>query len=177
MNPVDIVIVVVLILSALIGFQAGLIQSVASLFGLVAGIAYASWNFRIVAARLMPLLHDRTMSEALGFCLLVFLVMLVFALIGMVLKKIIHGIGLGWLDRLIGMLFGFLQGALLVTLGIVTIAAFYPTTQWMGNTQLGKYFLGSVHLTTQMTPHDLKQRIMDGLHVLQKDSPVWLHPD
>jgi len=95
----------------------------------------------------------------------------------LLLKKLIHGVGLGWLDRLAGLAFGLLRGALLVTLCIVALAAFFPDTRWLGDAQLAKYFLGTVHLTTQMTPQDLKHRILEGLRVLRKDSPAWLHPD
>ena len=176
MAPLDIAIVLLLIFSAAIGFTTGLIRSVASLLGLVAGIAYASWNYLQVASRLMPYIHGVPLSQAIAFCLLTLLVTIVFSMIGLVIKKLVHGVGLGWLDRLMGLVFGFLQGALLVTLCLVTIAAFFPATQWIGNTQLTKYFLGSVHLTTQMTPHDLKVRILDGLQILERKSPGWLHP-
>jgi len=71
-------------------------------------------------------------------------------------------------------LIGLLRGALLVVLCIVTLAAFFPDTRWLGDARLAKYFLGTAHLTTQMTPSELKEKIMGGLRVLEKDSPEWL---
>jgi len=176
MNLVDIAIVLIIILSAGLGFRSGLIQSVTSLVGLIAGIAIASWNYQPVADRLEPYIHHHALSEALGFCLVALLVMAIAGLIGFVIKKLIHGIGLGWLDRLTGLIFGLLRGALLVTLCIVTMAAFFPETRWLGDSQLGKYFLGSAHLTTTITPEELKHRILDGLQVLEQDAPKWLKP-
>jgi hypothetical protein len=56
----------------------------------------------------------------------------------------------------------------------VTLAAFFPDTSWLGNAQLARYFLGTAHLTTQMTPEELKLRIEMGLRVLENDAPDWL---
>jgi membrane protein required for colicin V production len=176
MNPVDLVIILLLLLSAFWGFRTGLIQCIATLVGLIFGIAFASWYFKHLSNQLEPYIRNTAISEAAAFFLIAMLVMVVAGLIGMVLKKIIHGVGLGFVDRILGTLFGFLQGALLVTLFIVALAAFFPDTRWLGNAKLSKYFLGSVHLTTQITPGDLKQRILGGLHELEKDTPSWLHP-
>jgi membrane protein required for colicin V production len=177
MNPVDIAILLLMVLSAALGFRSGLIQSVFSLVGLIAGIAIASWHYKEFAARLTPYIHSKGADEAIAYCLIAIAVMVAASIIGMLLKKLVHGVGLGWVDRLAGLAFGFARGALLVTLCIVTLAAFFPDTRWLGDAQFAKYFLGSVHLTTQMTPQDLKHRILEGLRVLRKDSPEWLHPD
>jgi membrane protein required for colicin V production len=174
MNLVDLAIILLIILSAGLGFRSGLIQSATSLIGLIAGIAIASWNYRPLTDRLEPYIKNHALSEAAAFCLIAILVMAIFGLIGMVLRKLIHGIGLGWLDRLAGLVFGILRGALLVTLCIVTLAAFFPQTRWLGESQFGKYFLGSAHLTTEITPEELKVRILDGLQVLEQDAPKWL---
>ncbi len=177
MNPVDIAILLLLLLSAFLGFRSGLIQSVFSLAGLIAGIAIASWHYKELAAELTPYIHNKAADEAIAYCLIAIAVMVAASLIGLLLKKLIYGVGLGWIDKLTGMAFGFVRGALLVTLCIVALAAFFPDTRWLGEAQFAKYFLGTVHLTTQMTPQDLKHRILEGLHVLQKDAPPWLHAD
>lgn len=175
MNVVDIVIVLLIVLSAVHGYSSGLIQSVFSLMGLIAGIAIASWHYRRFAYELAPLVHSRAVAEAIWFCLIALAVMLVAGLLGMLFKGLIHGVGLGWLDKLTGLIFGILRGAVLVTLCIVTLAAFFPDTRWLGNAQLARYFLGTAHMTTQMTPEELKLRIEMGLRVLEKDAPEWLH--
>jgi membrane protein required for colicin V production len=175
MSLVDIAILLLVILSAIQGFRSGLIQSVFSLAGLIAGIAIASWNYQHFAVELAPLLKNKQLSEAIWFCLLAVGVMLLAGLVGMLIKGLVHGVGLGWLDRLMGLIFGFLRGALLVTLGIVILAAFFPDTRWLGDAQLAKYFIGSAHLTTRISPKELKEKIQDGLEVLEKDAPAWLH--
>jgi len=175
MNVVDIAILVLLALSAIAGFRSGLIRCVFSLLGLIAGIVIASWNYKHFAGELAQRLHSVAVAEAVSFCLIALAVMLVAGLIGMLVKGVVHGIGLAWLDKFLGLFFGLLRGALLVTLCIVVLAAFFPDTSWLGNARLSRYFLGSAHLTTHMTPEELKDKIMHGLHVLEKDTPKWLN--
>lgn len=175
MSIVDIVIVLLVVLSAIQGYRSGLVLSVCSLFGLVAGIAIASWNYKRFSLRLLDWVHSVALAEAIWFCLIALAVMLAAGLAGMLIRGVVHGVGLGWLDRLIGLFFGLLRGAVLVTLGIVTLAAFFPETTWLEQARTARYFLRVAQLTTLMTPEDLKMRMLQGLHVLEKDAPEWLH--
>jgi uncharacterized membrane protein required for colicin V production len=96
--------------------------------------------------------------------------------LGMLIKGLVHGVGLGWLDRALGLIFGLLRGAVLATLCILILAAFFPDTRWLGDAQLSKYFLGSADLTIRMTPDELANKIQYGLGVLKQDTPNWLRP-
>ncbi len=141
MNVVDIGILLLLLISGALGYRSGLIQSVFSLAGLLAGLVIASWNYKRFGDELYPLLHDKTISEAIWFCLLTLAVTIAVGIIGLVLKKLIHGVGLGWLDRIVGLFFGLVRGALLVTIVIVIMAAFFPDTRWMTDSRVARYFL------------------------------------
>jgi membrane protein required for colicin V production len=180
MHLVDIAIVLLVVLSAVLGFRSGIIQSVFSLLGLIAGISIASWHYQRFADELAPLLHIKhqagPLADAIWFCLIALVVMLAAGLIGMLIRSVVHGVGLGWLDRLLGFVFGLLRGGLLVTLCVVILAAFFPDTRWLGDAQLAKYFWGSAYVTTWITPEEVKLRILDGLHVLERDAPEWLYP-
>jgi membrane protein required for colicin V production len=176
MNLMDVVIVLLIALSAVVGFQSGLIRSVFSLVGLILGFSIASWNYARVAAQLTPYTHNPALSNVISFCLIALLVMVAVGALGYMLKTVIHAVGLGWLDRITGLFFGVLSGAVLVTVLIVVLAAFYPSTNWLDGSRLTRYFLGSAHISVNVTPDELKQRIVDGLNVLEKDSPAWLRP-
>ncbi|HEX4321400.1 MAG TPA: CvpA family protein [Acidobacteriaceae bacterium] len=176
MNLVDIVIVLLLALSAIQGLRTGFVQCIFSFAGLIAGIAVAAWNYQRFAYQFAPVMHSYALSAAICFCLIVLAVMLAAAVLGMLIKGLIRGIGLGWLDSLLGLVFGLLRGAVLATLCIVILAAFFPDTTWLGDAQLSRYFLGSAHLTTQMTPDELKGKIKTGLSVLEQNTPNWIRP-
>jgi membrane protein required for colicin V production len=91
------------------------------------------------------------------------------------LSKTLHRIGLGFLDRLAGAVFGFLQGSLLVTLCILATVAFFPQAHWLIKAKLPKMFFGICHLSTHVSPSELAERVRWGLRMLEEGSPHWLH--
>lgn len=174
MNIVDIAIVLMLVLSAVLGFRSGLISSIFSLFGLLAGIAIASWNYARLAEQFTPMMHSRAAADALWFCLIAIGVMIAAGLAGLVLKKVVHGVGLGWIDRILGLFFGLLRGAALATLCVTVLVAFFPQTLWLGNAQLPHYLMNSLNLTVQAAPGEFQQKVTDGLQTLERQSARWL---
>jgi membrane protein required for colicin V production len=175
MTLVDWAIVVVMVLAVIGGLTQGFFRSVFSLAGLVLGLALAAWNYRLIAALVFPILHIEAVANAIGFLLIALIVMGLATVAGKILSKVFHQMGLGCLDNLAGAIFGFFQGALLVTLVILTALAFFPSAHWLSEAKLPKYFFGACHLSTHMSPADLAERIRAGLRDLEDESPQWLH--
>src|SRR6516165_6904457 len=133
---VDWIIVALLVGAVLGGFIRGFFRSAFSLAGLIVGLALASWNYWRLAAVLKPLVHSVEVANAIAFLLIALLVMLVAAITGSVLAKVFEKVGLGCLDRLAGAVFGFIEGLVLVTIGILVTVAFFPQTQWLTEARL-----------------------------------------
>lgn len=176
MTPVDWIIVFVLVIAVLAGLAQGFFRSVCSLGGLVLGLAIAAWNYGHLAAILMPVVRIAKVADAIGFLLIALVVMAVAAVVGAILAKMFRLLGLGWLDGLAGAAFGFLQGVLLVTLGILVTVTFFPQARWLVNSRLPRQFFGACHLSASLTPSDLAERVRKGLHSLEQESPRWMHP-
>jgi membrane protein required for colicin V production len=176
MTWVDWGIVIVLAASVIGGLSQGLFRSVCSLCGLIAGLLLAAWNYARVAALILPLVRVEAVANAIGFVLIALLVMAVAAIIGNVLSKMVRGIGLGCLDRLAGGVFGFLQGALLITIVILAVVAFFPKAQWLAEARLPKLFFGACHLSMHVSPTELSKRVHDGFIMMEEHAPEWMHP-
>jgi membrane protein required for colicin V production len=174
---IDWLILLVLAASILGGFTQGFLRSVCSLGGLFFGLVFASWNYASAAALLLPLVRFLPVANALGFLLIVFLVTAIANLLGWLLSRTAHTVGLGCIDSLFGALFGFFQGWLAVTLFILIVAAFFPQTHFLTEARLPHYFFGSCNFGSHMGPADLTRRILDGLDLIQQQSPSWLRPD
>ena len=125
----------------------------------------------------MPLVRIEPVANAIGFLLIAILVMAVAGVVGSILAKTMHQMGLGCLDRLAGGAFGFLQGALMVLLFILVAVAFFPRAHWLAEARLPREFFGACHLTTHMSPAELAARVRQGLEMLEQESPQWLHPE
>ena len=176
MTLADLAILVVLVLSMLGGLTQGFFRSVFSLGGLVLGLALASWNYGLIAALVLPMVRIEAVANVIGFLLIALIVMGLAAVAGKILSKVFHHLGLGCLDRLAGAVFGFFQGALLVTVVILATLAFYPKAHWLKEAQLPRYFFGACDLSTEMSPAALAERVRRELKALEEETPQWLHP-
>ncbi len=175
MEWVDWVILAVLLGAVLGGMAQGLFRTVCSLLGLILGVALACWNYARVAAVFKPVVRVDAVADAIGFLLIAVVVMFLANLIGIMLSRMFKWIGLGCIDALGGAIVGFVQGALLVTICILVTVAFFPQTQWLTQATLPKEFFGALHLSTHVTPGELKGRVQEGLKSLKHDTPQWMH--
>lgn len=177
MALVDWGILAVLVLAILGGLSQGFFRSAFSLAGLLAGFVLATWNYGRAGKIFLPLVRLEYIASALGFLAIVFIVMGIAVVLGKILSKVFHYMGLGCLDRIAGAIFGFFQGAMLVTLVVLVTAAFFPSSHWLTEAKLPRLFFGACHLSTRVSPEDLAQRIRLGLQTLEDESPRWLHQD
>ncbi|HUB28616.1 MAG TPA: CvpA family protein [Terracidiphilus sp.] len=173
---VDWVIVAILVGSVLAGVVQGFLRSVFSLGGLLLGLVVAAWNYLSVAAMLRKLILSEKVAEAIAFVVIAVVVTAIVATIGVVLSKVFKKIGLGCLDSLAGAIFGLFQGALLVTVFILVTVAFFPDTEWLTQASLPKYFFGAIHMSTDLSPSILSERVRQELNRLERESPTWMHP-
>src|SRR5450631_4728656 len=116
MTPADVLIVLVLLGSTIIGLLRGFVREAVSLVFWVAAI-WAAWRFGpMVEPHLGGLLADPSVSPWVGRLVVLVLVLLLGWIIGMLLSYFTRSLGLGAMDRVLGLLFGILRGLVLVGL-------------------------------------------------------------
>jgi membrane protein required for colicin V production len=175
MQWVDWIILAVLLGSMLAGMAQGLLRTACSLAGLIFGFLLASWNYRRLAATFKPIVSVEALANTIAFLLIVSVVMLTAIVAGAVLKRMFHWIGLGCIDIFGGAIVGFLQGALMVTLGILVTVAFFPQTAWLTHAEFPQLFFGACHLSSSMSPDELSGKVRDSLRTLEHEAPQWLY--
>jgi membrane protein required for colicin V production len=176
MGLTDWIIVAILLVSVLSAFRQGFFVASLSFVGLLAGLLLASWNYQ----RLMPIvgkfLHSDAAVEVTSFLLIAIAVMVLCGIAGRLLRSLFHMIGLGWADRIMGAFFGLLRGAVIVTLGVMAIAAFLPHLRWFDDSRLAHYFLNAAHQSAAVTPAELGEKIRSGVRTIREAQPDWLRP-
>ena len=119
MTGADLFILAVVLASTLYGLMRGFVREAVSLVSWVAGI-WAAWVFGpMVEPHLGGLLADPAVRPWVGRAVVLLAVVLLGAFIGLVLGHFTRSLGLGMLDRTIGILFGFARGMVLV--GVIVI--------------------------------------------------------
>ena len=119
MTGADFVILLVLLGSTLIGLLRGFVREAASLAFWIIAI-WAAWKFGpLVEPHLGGLLADPSVAPWVGRLVVLMLVLVVGWVVGMLLTYFTRSLGLGPLDRVIGLLFGIVRGVVLVGLMVI----------------------------------------------------------
>ena len=126
MNWVDIVIIVVIVLSGIAGLRQGIIRTAFGIAGLIGGIVLAGRYYGELAALLFP--AGATWANIAAYAIILLATLLVAGVIGWLVAKLVHFAALGWLDRLVGFIFGIVMGGLLCAAVLAILLKYYPST-------------------------------------------------
>lgn len=124
MNWIDAIIVIILIISLVMGFINGLIKEVASLAALILGI-WGAIRFSAFTAEKLYDYFDMTGQYVgiIAFLITFGLIVVLIHFIGILADKLIKAIALGFVNRLLGMVFGVLKSVLIMSVFFVVLNA------------------------------------------------------
>jgi len=137
MTGLDLAVTGLILLSTLLAFWRGLIRVAVSLATWVIAL-FAAIKLSPRLAAMLPVFADQPTARYLtAFVVILVGVLIVGALIGLILSRAVRAIGLGFLDRLLGAVFGFARGVLIVMVlvlicGVTTL----PRNDWWQNAVL-----------------------------------------
>ncbi len=116
MNWIDLIIVVLLILSFVSGFINGFVKEVASLAALILGIWGAIKFSSFTAARLYDWFDMSGQYVGIIAFLVTFgFIVVIIHFVGIIADKIIDAVSLGFLNRLLGMVFGVIKSVMIMS--------------------------------------------------------------
>jgi membrane protein required for colicin V production len=133
----DVFLILVLLGSTIIGLLRGLVREAVSLLFWVVAI-WAAWKLGpAVEPHLGGLLADPVVAPWVGRLVILILVLLAGWVIGMLLSYFTRSLGLGWVDRIMGLLFGLLRGLVLMGLLIIGGELLHLNhEEWWGRSKL-----------------------------------------
>jgi len=116
MNWIDAVILILLILAAVGGFINGFVKEVASLAGLILGIWGAIKFSEFTAGKLYEW-FDMTGQYVgvIAFVVTFICIVIIIHFIGVIADKLVSAIALGFLNRVLGLVFGLLKSVLIMS--------------------------------------------------------------
>jgi membrane protein required for colicin V production len=170
MNGTDWVILAILGLSILIGLWRGLVAELLSLVIWIAAFWVAASFGPAVAARLEHVISLPIARIGLGYALCFIAVLIVGALVRFATRRLIWSTGLSGIDRLCGMLFGFVRGALLVTVLVFLVGlTLFTRESWWQQSALLPQFQGLAAWLGQNIPASVRDHlhpdeVLDRIH-------------
>jgi len=135
---VDWVIVVVLCLSTLVSLWRGFAREAISLAGWVAAFVVANLFVDQVASLLSGMVSNVTGRYVLGYAILFVATLMVAGLVSLLAASLMRAAGLSVLDRIMGTVFGFVRGIIVVLVVVFLIRQLIPPgdLQWLQQSQL-----------------------------------------
>jgi membrane protein required for colicin V production len=124
MNWLDAVIIVVLILSLVNGFINGLVKEVASLAALILGI-WGAIKFSTFTAGKLYDYFDMTGHYVgiIAFLITFGIIVVIIHFIGILADKIVNAASLGFINRILGIVFGLIKSILIMSVFFVILNA------------------------------------------------------
>jgi membrane protein required for colicin V production len=137
MNPLDIVILGVIGLSALISLVRGFAKEALSLVIWFGAFFIASQYYAKLAVYFTNI-QDNMFRNGAAIAALFIATLIVGALVNYVIAQLVQKTGLSGTDRVLGVVFGGLRGVLIVSAGLFFMDAFtsFPDSQWWKGSQL-----------------------------------------
>lgn len=115
----DWTVLTVIVLSSLLGLWRGVVSEVLAVLGwLAAFLAAKIWGGQ-ASAILTAWIGDPFMRQVLGLLAVFVATLLLFGVLRLFLSRLLRVVGLGLVDRFLGMLFGIARGLLVVTAGVL----------------------------------------------------------
>ena len=160
MTAFDLIVIGIVGLSTIVAFLRGFVRVVMSLVALVAAIL-AAIHLSPSVANMLPVLSDSAVTRYLAaFALIFIVVVLVGGLLGWLLSRAIRAIGLGFVDRLIGAIFGVARGVLSVVIGVLLAGlTTLPRQDWWQNAFLAPPLVTAALSLRPWLPQAMAERL------------------
>ncbi len=168
MNELDIVIIIIIGTTLVIGLFRGGIKEIFSLGSVIVGFFIANSFYGDAGKLLRGYLQNSALAMVLGYALLFVGSSIIIRLIGTLLAKGTKKIKLGWADHLVGGSFGFLKGGLIISLIVMIMSSFLPNAKVLKESDLTPYVISAVGLMAKVAPRNIRQRFTDGRKNLQE---------
>ncbi|HXE11451.1 MAG TPA: CvpA family protein [Bryobacteraceae bacterium] len=174
MNWFDICLLGIIVLSFLSGLRTGFTRVVFHLIATCGGLLLALWCYGIAADSLAGFIHQPLTAKIAGFCLIFFGVMIVGSLVGWLIARFFQGIGLAWLDHLLGGVAGLIRGAFLVAVSVAMVLAFLPAPapEFVNESKILPYATSVSGAIIEMAPLSIRDGFRQQLDKLKQ---LWMH--
>ncbi|MFC1904019.1 CvpA family protein [Chloroflexota bacterium] len=153
MNWLDIVIIVLIAIPTLIGLRIGIIKTVLSLAGAIAGIILAGRFYAPLAEQLTFIPQDN-LAKIAAFAIILVVVMVIAGVIASVIKWLASIVMLGWVNRLGGAILGLALGAIFCSALLAIWAKFLGTGGPIADSGLAILLLDRFPMVLALLPEE-----------------------
>lgn len=153
LNFIDYFIIAIILFSTLISLIRGFISEAVSLLTWIIAAIIAFRSAASVGHLFSSLIHNPSIRLIIGFIIVFIIILIIGSIINHFLVAFIRSTGLSGPNRLLGMIFGFTRGVLLIAIFILFAQATSVVREnWWLTSQLIPYFQGITRWLHQIIP-------------------------
>jgi membrane protein required for colicin V production len=170
-NPLDIGIVIIFGFFLVRGFFKGFVREIFSLIGFLGGFYGACTYYLETAKFLSKWISPVAYLNIVSFVLIFLGVFILISLLGAAIKFLLDIVFLGWIDRVLGVLTGFIKGILIVSVLLMAFAIFFP--EWkplMATSTLAPKITIVAQKMASVIPRGVKRQLTNNI---QKFKEAW----
>jgi membrane protein required for colicin V production len=123
------VILAVVAIFVIFGLRHGFIRWLAATLGIFVGFWMASNKYPVLEKFLARIFNSQYQAQIVSFIIVFLVFFFIVILLGYLLSKIVNLAMLGWLDRVLGGVFGLINGLVFIWILLVLIVTFQPNFQ------------------------------------------------
>lgn len=154
----DLIFIVILAVSTLLGLIRGVIREVLSLVGLVASV-YLAFKFSDALSKTYTsqVFEDSRISYIVTFVLIIVATLFAVTLVNLFFSQLLRASGLSFVNRFFGMVFGVLRGTLICSI-LVLVIGFVPgitSEKWWKDSSLAPIFKNITKTSLKYLPDEV----------------------
>jgi membrane protein required for colicin V production len=161
LNWLDIVLLLIFCLSVASGFAKGFAKLLVGLAAAILGFLCGLWFYGAAGAYLLPYVSHKGVANFLGFLLIFFAIVLAGAVVGKLLGTLLKWVGLSWIDRLLGGVFGLVRGLVFAIAIVLALMAFSPKPPPASvvRSRIAPYVIGAANICSYMAPKEVREGV------------------
>ena len=183
---VDIFVLVVVLISVVIAFLRGFIREILTIFGIIGGIiaSYVGGPLLIPhmrgwmgvtedgdSGKFLDILSYALLADILSYAAVFITFVIILSIISHFIAESVKNMGLGALDRTLGVVFGVVRAA--VVLGLMYMPFYYlagdeQKKSWFGESKSHVYLEISSSFIDKFIPRDMSDDMQDGMETAAK---------
>lgn len=165
MNPIDIVVLVVIGLSAILAYFRGFVREILSIAALVAAVVAAVMLRGAATPLVDQLIPGFQFNEAIAAFGVFLIALIVLSIASHLISKLVENSAVTPIDRVLGLLFGIARGVLLVVIAYMVFSYIMPREEYpdmVAEAQSLPAIERGAEVLESMVPMDLVNGFMSG---------------
>ncbi len=157
MNSLDILILIIFAISIFFSFIKGFIREFFSIVSVIIGIYLGTYYYESVGSVFIGFVNSAVIRNVLGFLTIFLGIIALSALLIFLFNKLIKAANLKWLDRLIGMLLGFIRAWLIVAGILIVMVTFSFKENLVERSFFAPYILSTSNVMIHLSSNKVKK--------------------